>query len=43
MIAIGTEDKPEIVQASDIIKALIEGKEIRLKYAQIEGNLTTLS
>ena len=39
MIVVGTRSKPEVVQASDIIEALQEGKEIRLRYARIEGSI----
>jgi uncharacterized protein YjbI with pentapeptide repeats len=42
VIAVGSENKPEIVQASDIEDALRKGKEIRLKNAKIEGKLSFL-
>lgn len=40
VIAVGTMKKLEIVQASDIFVALREGKEIRLRYAVVQGNLS---
>ncbi|MBD3183409.1 hypothetical protein GF312_14015 [Candidatus Poribacteria bacterium] len=39
VIAIGTNDNLEIVEASDIEKALTEGKAIRLLNVKVEGNI----
>jgi len=39
VIAIGTEGQLEPVSASDVAKALADGKDIRLKYAKVSGDL----
>ncbi len=38
VIAVGTEETLEVVQASDIKKALQDSKEIRLRYTEVQGN-----
>jgi len=37
--AVGTKDNLEPVKASDIFRALLKGKEIRLKYAEVQEDL----
>ena len=40
VIAVGTEDKLEPVKTADIINALQDGKEIRLRYAEVLGDIS---
>ena len=39
VIAVGTEEKPVVVEAECLKEALLAGKGIRLKFARIEGSL----
>ena len=42
VIAVGTADNLETVQASDIQTALKAGKQIRLEYVEIKGNIALI-